>query len=92
MDFDDQNNVCGSGLNGDDWHLMRDAILYSIHNHPDSPSASIGYDALPPRLKEHEIGRIICARLAGDETANLNDAANLMVGGMDNAWIALEKS
>ena len=84
----DRNNVYDTGLALNDWSLLRDALLYAVHNR-NNPAQ--GFDALPQALRDHEIGRIIGAHLSGDESASLNDAANLMVGGMDNAWLALEK-
>ena len=84
-----EDNLYGSGLPRDDWYLLRNAILRAAH---DSQSPSADFDLLPERLQLHPIGRIVRQHLDGDDSASLTAAANLMVGGMDNAWLALEKS
>ena len=84
-----ESNIYDTGLNRKDWNLLKDAILCAGEC-PEFPSKD--FDGLPPYLQNHRIGRLIALSLAGEPKVDLNDAAKLMVGGLENAWLALSKS
>jgi hypothetical protein len=83
----DDRNLYNSGLCRSDWYLLRDAILCAAGG---SESPSREYDKLPQYLKEHQIGRIVSAALAGKET-DLTKAMELMVPGSDCPYLILAK-
>lgn len=82
-------DIYHTGLNRKDWNLLKDAILCAGEC-PDFPSKS--FDGLPAHLQNHKIGRVVALSLAGEPNVDLNDAAKLMVGGLENAWLVLSKS
>ena len=58
-----ENDIYGSGLNREDWYLLRDAVLFASHNSPVTAAASTGFDALPDRLRSHEVGQIVASHV-----------------------------
>jgi len=82
-------NIYGTGLDRKEWTLLQQAVLCAGEC-PDFPSRS--FDSLPQNLKSHAVGQIVARCLANEPNVDLEDAAKLMVGGQQNAWLALSKS
>lgn len=80
----------GHGLNKRDWNRMKDALL--------AASCNVGrrgcpeFDALPERLREHPIGKLIEAAVHRNNRAALNKAARELTGMDKGCWLMLDKS
>ena len=81
------DGLYGTGLETEEWHLLREAILCAAYR--KGPSA---YENLPDNLKQHEIGRLIYKHLYEHDKSALNKAAEKMVTDPSTAWLALMKS
>jgi hypothetical protein len=87
----DKSNVYGSGLGLKEWHQMSYALLCALEA-SDPVKQSVQFDELPENLKQHPVGQIIGAYLAGDADADLETAGRMMVGGDDQWLLVLSKS
>ena len=84
------DGIYNSGLNREDWGRLKDAVLDASYT--KIGSECISYIALPPHLRQHEIGQLVGKSLSYGDKDLLDDAAKKLVGGAAQAWLVLMKS
>lgn len=82
-----KNGLYGSGLERDDWYLLRDVLIeYS------QQGTAAAFAKLPERLKASPVGLEIAAYLRAGDHSRHDSAVALMAPGMNNVYLLLEKS
>lgn len=83
----DIGGLYGSGLERDDWYLLRDVLIeYS------QQGAAAAFAKLPERLKASPVGLEIAAYLDTGDKARRTQAIASMAPGMTNVFLLLEKA
>lgn len=78
------SDICGTGLDDADWHILKEAVL----------AAAFGANStvLPPRLEQHPVAMLLSDYRQEARHTLLDKAARLLTGDPQASWLLLMKS
>lgn len=85
-----ENGVYNSGFDDDDWHILKMAVLRASRT--DAKGMYQLFDELPEHLRASEVGDLIYRAVYLGHKHAANNAAKILTGGSDQAYLVLAKS